>query len=96
MRQPWQRYTQHPFVEAIGKGELPVESFKGYLIQDYLYLVCPAASTPASGADFWPADLAAQTHFARANALSSYKSTTMQGITNVRHCKCPHQIPSEG
>jgi hydroxymethylpyrimidine/phosphomethylpyrimidine kinase / thiaminase len=37
----WQQYTQHPFVMAIGNGHLPLESFKGYLIQDYLYLVHP-------------------------------------------------------
>jgi hydroxymethylpyrimidine/phosphomethylpyrimidine kinase / thiaminase len=24
---------------ALGNGTLPLESFKGYLIQDYLYLV---------------------------------------------------------
>lgn len=25
---------------AMGDGTLPLESFKGYIIQDYLYLVC--------------------------------------------------------
>lgn len=30
----------HPFVMAIGNGTLPLESFKGYIVQDYLYLVC--------------------------------------------------------
>lgn len=35
----WQRYINHPFVLALGNGELPLDSFKGYLIQDYLYLV---------------------------------------------------------
>lgn len=29
----------HPFVMAMGDGTLPLESFKGYIIQDYLYLV---------------------------------------------------------
>lgn len=29
----------HPFVMALGDGTLPMESFKGYIIQDYLYLV---------------------------------------------------------
>lgn len=29
----------HPFVMAMGDGSLPLESFKGYLVQDYLYLV---------------------------------------------------------
>ena len=29
----------HPFPLAVGNGTLPLESFKGYLVQDYLYLV---------------------------------------------------------
>lgn len=29
----------HPFVMGLGDGTLPLESFKGYIIQDYLYLV---------------------------------------------------------
>ncbi|KAL2760915.1 hypothetical protein ACRALDRAFT_2131177 [Sodiomyces alcalophilus JCM 7366] len=32
-------FVYHPFVMAMGDGTLPLESFKGYLIQDYLYLV---------------------------------------------------------
>lgn len=35
----WDRFVNHPFVLAMGDGTLPVESFKGYLVQDYLYLV---------------------------------------------------------
>lgn len=35
----WHRFVNHPFVLAMGNGTLPLESFKGYLIQDYLYLV---------------------------------------------------------
>lgn len=35
----WETFVNHPFVLAMGDGTLPVESFKGYLIQDYLYLV---------------------------------------------------------
>ena len=35
----WHEYINHPFVLALGTGELPLESFKGYLKQDYLYLV---------------------------------------------------------
>ncbi|KHE84677.1 hypothetical protein GE21DRAFT_3978 [Neurospora crassa] len=37
----WDRYIHHPFVMAMGDGTLPRESFKGYLMQDYVYLVCP-------------------------------------------------------
>ncbi|KAI8966764.1 Phosphomethylpyrimidine kinase-domain-containing protein [Daldinia sp. FL1419] len=54
----WDQYINHPFVLGLGNGTLPLESFKGYLIQDYLYLV----------------------HFARANALASYKSKNMEDI----------------
>ncbi|KLJ09548.1 hypothetical protein EMPG_15042 [Blastomyces silverae] len=35
----WKAYTEHEFVEGLGKGTLPVEKFKGYLIQDYHYLI---------------------------------------------------------
>ncbi|KAK9769371.1 putative Phosphomethylpyrimidine kinase [Seiridium cardinale] len=54
----WHRFVNHPFVLAMGSGKLPLESFKNYLIQDYLYLV----------------------HFARANALASYKAKTIEDI----------------
>ncbi|KAL1857446.1 hypothetical protein VTK73DRAFT_8095 [Phialemonium thermophilum] len=55
----WRRFVNHPFVLAMGNGSLPLDSFKGYLIQDYLYLV----------------------HFARANALASYKAKTIEDIS---------------
>lgn len=58
----WHRFVNHPFVLAMGDGTLPLESFKGYLIQDYLYLV----------------------HFARANALASYKAKNIRDIEAVR------------
>ncbi|EDN90672.1 hypothetical protein SS1G_00072 [Sclerotinia sclerotiorum 1980 UF-70] len=35
----WRDHTEHAFVAGIGDGTLPMESFKYYLIQDYLYLV---------------------------------------------------------
>ncbi|KAM7223649.1 Phosphomethylpyrimidine kinase domain containing protein [Rhypophila decipiens] len=35
----WDRFVNHPFVLAMGYGSLPLESFKGYLVQDYLYLI---------------------------------------------------------
>ena len=57
----WHQFVNHPFVLAMGDATLPLESFKGYLIQDYLYLV----------------------HFARANALASYKAKTLEDITAV-------------
>ncbi|OIW34117.1 hypothetical protein CONLIGDRAFT_652470 [Coniochaeta ligniaria NRRL 30616] len=54
----WHQFVNHKFVLAMGDGTLPLESFKGYLIQDYLYLV----------------------HFARANALASYKAKNIRDI----------------
>ncbi|KEZ45319.1 hypothetical protein SAPIO_CDS2124 [Scedosporium apiospermum] len=35
----WDAFVHHPFVMALGNGTLPLESFKGYIIQDYLYLI---------------------------------------------------------
>ncbi|CAI4219067.1 unnamed protein product [Parascedosporium putredinis] len=35
----WDRFVHHPFVMGLGDGSLPLESFKGYIIQDYLYLI---------------------------------------------------------
>lgn len=35
----WKEFVHHPFVMALGNGTLPLESFKGYIIQDYIYLV---------------------------------------------------------
>lgn len=35
----WQSYYEHPFVKGIGNGDLEVDKFKYYMIQDYLYLL---------------------------------------------------------
>ena len=35
----WKAYCEHEFVEQMGKGSLPVASFRHYLIQDYLFLI---------------------------------------------------------
>ncbi len=35
----WADYTRHPFVKQLGKGDLPIECFKHYLVQDYLFLI---------------------------------------------------------
>ncbi|KAK4650867.1 trifunctional hydroxymethylpyrimidine kinase/phosphomethylpyrimidine kinase/thiaminase [Podospora pseudocomata] len=45
----WKRYVTHPFVLAMGDGTLPLESFKGYLIQDYLYLTHYARASALAG-----------------------------------------------
>ena len=34
----WAGYHEHPFVQGIGDGSLPIEKFRFYMIQDYLYL----------------------------------------------------------
>lgn len=39
MKPVWDEFVHHPFVMAMGNGKMPIESFKGYIIQDYLYLV---------------------------------------------------------
>lgn len=38
-RPSWDRYVRHPFVAGMGDGTLPEESFRHYLIQDYLFLI---------------------------------------------------------
>lgn len=39
VQQVWKEFTQHEFVEKMGDGTLPVDRFKFYMVQDYLYLV---------------------------------------------------------
>lgn len=39
VRPVWTQFTHHDFVKGLGSGKLPLESFKNYLVQDYLYLV---------------------------------------------------------
>ncbi|KAF2431201.1 thiamine biosynthesis protein-like protein (Thi-4) [Tothia fuscella] len=35
---PWKEYTEHQFVRQMADGTLPVDKFKAYLVQDYLFL----------------------------------------------------------
>lgn len=35
----WHDFTHHEFVRQMGDGTLPLEWFKYYMIQDYIYLV---------------------------------------------------------
>lgn len=80
VQKAWRAHTEHEFVSGLADGTLPVEAFKNYLIQDYLFLVCRIAS----------ACLLAmvlirpfQIQFARANALAAYKAKTMENIAAV-------------
>lgn len=35
----WEQYYSHPFITEIKNGTLPIEKFRHYIIQDYLYLL---------------------------------------------------------
>lgn len=39
VKEIWQSYYNHPFVQGIGDGTLEVDKFKYYMIQDYIYLL---------------------------------------------------------
>ncbi|KAL0633366.1 trifunctional hydroxymethylpyrimidine kinase/phosphomethylpyrimidine kinase/thiaminase [Maublancomyces gigas] len=45
----WRAYTHHEFVNQLGAGTLEKESFKHYLIQDYLFLVQFARTNALAG-----------------------------------------------
>ena len=57
----WQANLNHPFVKEIGSGTLPIEKFKYYMIQDYVYLI-DYAKVFAIGA-LKSTDLATMAHF---------------------------------
>jgi thiaminase/transcriptional activator TenA len=38
-RPEWEAYTRHEFVEELGRGTLPLEVFRDYLVQDFHFLV---------------------------------------------------------
>ena len=38
-QQDWHDYCHHPFVQGLANGSLPLESFRHYLQQDYLFLI---------------------------------------------------------
>lgn len=39
VKEAWKRHTEHEFLTRLADGTLPLEAFKYYLIQDYLFLV---------------------------------------------------------
>lgn len=50
----WQKLLNHPFVDELYRGTLPIEKFRFYAIQDYNYLIglIKALSIAASKGDF--------------------------------------------
>jgi hypothetical protein len=45
----WKRHTEHEFIARLADGTLPVEVFKYYLVQDYLYLIQFARANALAG-----------------------------------------------
>jgi len=37
-RDLWDSATRHPFIEELGDGSLPVQKFRRYFIQDYVFV----------------------------------------------------------
>ena len=71
MKPVWHAHVHHDFVKRIGDGTLPIEKFKAYLVQDYLFLV----------------------QFARAKALSAYKTKSVEDIAAVCIITFPPRFP---
>ena len=90
----WHSHVHHDFVKRIADGTLPIEKFKDYLVQDYLFLVC--SLSPFDNSVLNLCICANQCHgkvqFARAKALSAYKSKSMEEIAGVR-VPCPARSP---
>lgn len=81
VRSVWDEFVYHPFVMALGNGTLPVESFKGYIVQDYLYLVRSSSVLLSIQLKLTSSQ---QVHFSRANALAAYKAKSIGDISRVR------------
>ncbi|KAL3425463.1 phosphomethylpyrimidine kinase [Phlyctema vagabunda] len=45
----WRQHTEHKFVAGLADGTLPLDNFKYYLIQDYLYLIQFARASALAG-----------------------------------------------
>lgn len=73
----WQDFTHHEFVKKLGDGTLPVERFKYYMVQDYLYLVsCCCTEFVVQSID-------------RSDPIrESKRAVRIQGEDTGRHCSC--------
>ncbi|MDO4557032.1 MAG: thiaminase II [Lachnospiraceae bacterium] len=38
VKEIWEGYHSHPFIKEMGEGTLPMEKFRYYMVQDYIYL----------------------------------------------------------
>lgn len=45
----WHQYTHHEFVQRMGDGSLPIEAYRLFMEQDYLYLVQFARANSLAG-----------------------------------------------
>lgn len=70
----WEACFAHPFVQAIGRGDLDEGRFKRFLVQDYLFLIDYARVLAFASAK--APDLGAQTWFAK--LLDATLSTEME------------------
>ena len=43
----WEGYHSHPFIQEMRAGTLPIEKFRYYMIQDYIYLYEERSGTAA-------------------------------------------------
>lgn len=68
-------------MQGIANGSLPEGRFKHYLVQDYLYLVWLFTASFIGPLLQFLMNL--QVHFARSNALASYKGKSMESIAAV-------------
>jgi thiaminase/transcriptional activator TenA len=59
----WEACFAHPFVQAIGRGDLEEEAFRRFLVQDYLFLIDYARALAFASAR--ASELEAQTWFAK-------------------------------
>jgi thiaminase len=74
---PWKEHTEHDFVQKMANGTLPVENFKVYLIQDYLFLVSQLSTVLYFAQKV-------QIQFSRAHALAAYKAKSLEDTNRVR------------